>query len=564
MSLRRCLVAPAVLFAFAVLTGCGGNGSGITNPVAPPSGSFSNGNLKGTYVFSVSGLDLQGFQYALVGSFTANGSGGISGGTYDMNDAEFSTFVADQAITGGNYTVQVDGRSRLTLNASTPFSGNGAGGASNITLDIVLQNSSHGLVTQFDTNASGSGTVDLQTAGATPTGSYAFSLSGASISSSAPIAAVGNFTIGSSGSIGLVDVNDGGILPFANEPLTVSLSVGPSATPATTLTASGLSGTFDVFAIDATHLKFIEMDATNILVGDAYAQTSTAMPVGAQAFTLAGCMPCSSSSFTPSALGGFIITDANGNITNSSTEDFNVGGNTSSTTTIGTFSGTYAATTNSPGRYTLSGFNGFVGGTTYAAYPSSAGLLLLEIDNAGLTIGAAYPQTSGASFAASQGYGMNLTGTNLNGASSIGGSSLVEVDDIAEFTSATGGTLANGVIDENFAPGGGPSLGLAISSGNYSGPDASGRYLLSAAAGNNNNSTLNGGFNLFFYTADGVTFPFIDVDSTQVATGVFVMQNASGASSSASIKSTMFMAPPIFRPHVLKKKQQYGWNFSRR
>ena len=57
MSLRRFLVAPAILFAFAALTGCSSNGSGITNPVAPPSGSFSNSNLNGTYVFSVSGLD---------------------------------------------------------------------------------------------------------------------------------------------------------------------------------------------------------------------------------------------------------------------------------------------------------------------------------------------------------------------------------------------------------------------------------------------------------------------------------------------------------------------------
>jgi hypothetical protein len=183
-------------------------------------------------------------------------------------------------------------------------------------------------------------------------------------------------------------------------------------------------------------------------------------------------------------------------------------------------------------------------------------LLLLEIDNGGLSIGAAYPQTSGASFSASQGYGLNLTGTNLTGAGSIGGSSEVEVDDIAQFTTAaSGSTLSSGVIDENFAPGGGPNLGLALTSGSYQGPDASGRYLLSAAAGNNNNSTLNGGFNLIFYTVDGTTFPFIDVDSTQIATGVFVEQSPSAASSSAAIKSTMFMAPPVFRPHLLKKKQ---------
>ena len=550
MSWRRFLVAPAILFAFAALTGCGGNGSGITNPVAPPSGSFSNTNLKGTYVFSVSGLDAAQAPYALVGTFTADGNGGISstGSAFDMNDAEFSAVVADQAITGGNYAVQVDGRTRVTLNASTPFPG--LGGVSNITLDIVLQSSSHGLVTQFDANASGSGTVDLQTSGATPTGTYAFSLSGSTGSGEA-FATVGNFTVGGSGITGLIDINEAGVLPFANEALTGSLSVGPSATPATTLTSAGLNGTFDVVAIDATHLKFIEMDATNILVGDAYAQTSTAMPAGAQAFTLAGCAPCGSS-FTPEALGGFMVTSStsssSGTITNASTEDYNVGGNPASGTTPISFTAAYAA--GGTGRYTLSSFTTFVGGNTYAAYPSSGGLLLLEIDNAGLTVGAAYPQTSGASFAASQGYGLNLTGSN------IGSGSLLEVDDIAEFTAATGATLSNGVIDENFAPGGSPNYALALSSGTYQGPDPSGRYLLSAAAGNNNNSTLNGGFSLIFYAVDGATFPFIEMDNMQIASGVFVEQNPGGASSSAAIKSAMFMSPPIFRPHLLKKTQK--------
>lgn len=552
MYLRRFLIAPVILFAFAALTGCGGNGSGITNPVAPPSGSFSNSNLKGTYVFSVSGLDNAGAPYALVGTFAANGSGGISsGGVYDMNDAQFSQQspviapIANQAITGGTYSVQVDGRSQVTLNTSTPF-------GNNILLDIVLQNSSHGLVTQFDANATGSGTVDLQTAGAAASGSYAFSLSGAIIGGET-LAAVGNFTIANNGITGLADTNNNAVAFYLDEPLTGTLALGPSSTPATTLSANGLSGIFDVYAIDATHLKFIEMDATNILVGDAYAQTSTAMPVGAQAFTLAGCFPCGSSP-TPSAIGGFLVTDANGNITSSSTQDFNVGGSTLSTTSA-TFSGSYTPVTSTTGRYQLGGFSsGFVGGSTWAAYPSSGGLLLLEMDNNGLNIGAAYAQTSGASFAASQGYGLNLTGTSLAGLSS--GGSLLEVDDIAEFSAATGGTLSNGVVDENYAPSGSPNYALALSSGTYAGPDASGRYSLSAAAGNNNNSTLNGGFNLLFYAVDGTSFPFIEMDNGQIATGIFVQQNPSGASSSASVKSTMFMAPPLLRPHVLRKTQK--------
>ncbi len=59
---------------------------------------------------------------------------------------------------------------------------------------------------------------------------------------------------------------------------------------------------------------------------------------------------------------------------------------------------------------------------TFAAYPSSGGTQLLEIDGLGITGGVAYPQ-SNTSFASGQGYGLNLTGSNGS-----------EVDDIAEFT----------------------------------------------------------------------------------------------------------------------------------
>ena len=66
----------------------------------------------------------------------------------------------------------------------------------------------------------------------------------------------------------------------------------------------------------------------------------------------------------------------------------------------GSFTGTYTAA--GPGRYTFGSFSNFVGGTSYAAYPSSGGILLLEIDApglvAGITAGAAYPQTAGAAF----------------------------------------------------------------------------------------------------------------------------------------------------------------------
>ena len=118
------LVMPAVLSALAMLVGCG-NGSPTATP--PPSGSFSNSNLSGTYVFSVSGTDDGGSPFAMVGALIANGTGGITGGTIDINDLGFAEQnpviapVANAAISASSpYTVGVDGRGRSTLKLPPP------------------------------------------------------------------------------------------------------------------------------------------------------------------------------------------------------------------------------------------------------------------------------------------------------------------------------------------------------------------------------------------------------------------------------------------------------------
>jgi hypothetical protein len=546
MSVSKAIV---LLFAVSTLTflvACGGSGNGLATGTAPPSGAFSDSNLNGPYVFSVSGLDQSGFPYSAVGVFTANGSGGITAGSIDMNDTEFTTPLFDASIGGtSTYRVGADGRGTATLvlpASSSPFS-------INVVLDFVLQDSFHGLVIEFDDAVSGSGTLDQQTSGVTPTGSYAFLLSGNSYSSSGALALAGNFAVGSGGALtGLEDFNEGGTNAYTNQTLTGTLIVGPSTTPTTTISnpLTAALQTYDVFAIDASHLKIIEMDTFATLSGDAYSQTSATMPVGAMAFTLFG-----NNLSGLLATGGFMVTDVSGNITSASSEDYNSAAGVSAA--AGSFTGTYAG---SAGRYTLGSFANFVGGSSYAAYPSSGGVLLLEIDTTGLTAGAAYPQT-GMTFAASQGYGLNLTGVNLGAVTGEGTGSDEEVDDIAEFTANSGGTVT-GVIDENYSPSGGPNpaLELITSSSSYGSIDATGRYGLSVGNGNSNNSTLNGGFNLVLYSVDGVTFPFIEADSSQVATGVIIEQNAAATTPFAAKAHSMFIPRPIVVPRMAKQKKQ--------
>jgi hypothetical protein len=541
MSVRNGIALLIALSTLLFLAGCG-SGSNSPAPVPPPSGNFSNANLNGTYVFSVSGTDSTGAPYAIVGTFTANGSGGngkggITGGTFDINDADTSVFtsgpIADASINSNSYySVSVDGRGEATIGSSIS-------GFPNLTFDFVLSTNSHGLITEFDTFGTGSGTLDLQAAGVTPTGPYAFSFSGGTYSGT-PFATVGNFAL-SGGAItsGLADFNNGAVLISPGQ--TLGGTVVVASTPSTTLSTQQYpSLLFDVFAISATQLKFIEMDTTAILSGDAFSQTSTTIPTGTLAFTLQGDL----ASDSPIAAGGFMVTDGTGDITNASTEDFNIDGTLSPTTPV-PFTASYLAA--GTGRYTINTFSGFTpadSNLTYAAYPSSGGLLLLEIDTNGITTGAAYTQSS-TTFAASQGYGLNLSGDNLSAAS--------EVDDIAEFAANSTGNTITGLIDENSTSAVPVTFGAALTSGTYVAP-VNGRGAIAATAGtSSSNTTLNGGFALTFYTVDGTTFPFIESDSGQVSAGVFVLQNPS-ASSPGLAHPNMFVVRPLIRPHAARQK----------
>jgi hypothetical protein len=248
-----------------------------------------------------------------------------------------------------------------------------------------------------------------------------------------------------------------------------------------------------------------------------------------------------------------MVTDA-GSIASSSTEDINEEGTVTSAVP---FSAQYSAT--GGGRFLVNGFtSGLFGGPTpsFAAYPSSGGVLMLEIDNAGTLEGAAYGPQEPSSFTPPQGFGLNLSGINVPASQSAGTG--IEVDDIAEFS--TTATTCNsssatfcGLTDENFAPGGTPLTTPTVFDGTFIAPDTNGRGAIATTTTNN---TLNTGVGLTFYSVDGTTFPFIESDTTQVSTGVFVLQNAADPSSAAAKPHNMFVPRPLIRPHGSLRKQK--------
>jgi hypothetical protein len=523
------------LFSLAFLAACGNNAH---SPVPPPTGAFSNTNFNGAYTFSLLGVDGNG-TFAMAGTLTACGcsAGTISGGSADLVDPSGLSPAA--TINGGNYNVTADGRGKIGLTI-TPQ----GGAALQVTLDFVLTSSSHGLIIRFDNNGTGSGTIDSQPSSVSQTalaGPYAFSFSGVDGIGN-PLATVGAFTLDSAGTIaaspaGVEDFTRYNVASLSGTaypalPLTGSVLVGSGTAPGTASLNTGVSGfgnlSFDVYVIDSTHLKLIESDGVQILVGDVFAQTSASIPSSNLVFTMAG---IDTAGF-PFAVGGLMTSDGVSQITNGA-EDINDGGLVDGGTNPATpinFGGSFIAAGNGRFQFNLSNFGG---GATFAAYPSVGGLLIQEIDNgasAGITAGVALTQ-SATSVASSSGYGMNLTGADLI--------NNIELDEIAQFQT-TSSTFTNGLLDEND---GGPE-----SVKNFSGAYSVGSN--GAGSATNLNSGLQ---SMFFYVADTSTVVFISTDPNQVAVGAFQTQSTPSAAQAAVVQRHLAMLRSV--PRLAKRKQ---------
>jgi hypothetical protein len=539
----RLLMALAAISSILLMAACG-SGNPITVP--NPEG-FNNGSLNGTYVISIAGTDVNSSEFvvpfAIVGTIQANGKGGITTGTIDINDPGNTGVNLAVAVSssGSSYNVSTDGRGTGTL-ATT---------VATFSVDFVLTSTNHGLITRFDNLGTGSGTIDLQSsASQSSLGSLAFSLSGAD-SQDNPLGTVGGLTLNSStGAIssGTQDYNDGitSGAGFTNLPLSGQVVLAASGTTGTaTLTTSFGSFAFDVWVIDSAHLKFIETDTGDtkvILAGDAFTQLTSFSP-GQEVFTLTGF----DGGLLPVVAGGYVtVTDANGDLSNG-VEDYNDAG----TGTLGkVFNGAGACDTSTGRCQTL--LNGFTNGSgnqlTFAYYPSSGGALALEIDSFGLLQGAAYSQ-SATSFTAPAGYALNLSGNNTDGQGDI-----FEVDDIAQFNATTAASPAvnmTGVLDENSLLGG-PLPNKSLNPGTYT-PDSiappDGRGTIVATT----NNTYIGGVTLQYYVVDSSTAVFIEVDQDQFTVGTFQAQST--PSSAAMAQSHIALVHAAARPHAALRRK---------
>jgi hypothetical protein len=530
MSLLHRLFLPTLAVAgLGFLVAC----SSSNSSTPPPSGGFSNSDLNGTYTFSVLGGDTNG-ELSIAGAITACGcsSGQISAGTVDITDSAAASGPVSIISSGSGYTVNADGTGTFKLGFST------SSGNIQYQFAFALTDAAHGVISEYDDNGTGSGTIDLQPNPVTlSNSSYAFSLSGATNETvdgeeePLPLGGVGAFTLGSSGVAGTADFNLDGTV-YSGASLTGSISAGSGTTPGSaTFSSTGFATQkFDVYAIDATHLKLIENDGNAVFVGDLFSQPSATISSGSLSFTMSGF----DGSGNPLAVGGTFASDGNLNFS-SGAEAINDNGNV--TTSTSAFTGTFVAQPSGTtyGRF-LVDMTGFTGGTDFAAYPSSGGLLMLEIDSsalgAGVSEGVAMTQNSPAGIVASQGYALNLTGGIVGGG---------ELDQIAQFNTGSS-KLSSGTVYFNNS--GTPNnYGLSGSS-NYT----SSQVVLSF----NGNSV-----GALYFGVDSATSLALGIDTSDVSLGVVEQQGTpSSTADVASRHLAMIKAAVRARAAKSKKKQQ--------
>lgn len=198
----KCLCASAIALSLAA---CGGSGA----PKAPVSGT---GDFVGSYVFQATGTDSSDGDYAVLGSFVADGKGNISTAVADYN---LGSGVDDNVPLSGTYSVS---GATVTVNLT-----DGGSVKDSFTTSLVAAGSTS--VQNFD--GSGSGTMYKQTTeGFTTPGNYTFSVTG---EGQGTITGSGSFVAGASGTF------TGGNLTFtdAQTSLTYPTVTGFLAAPLT-------------------------------------------------------------------------------------------------------------------------------------------------------------------------------------------------------------------------------------------------------------------------------------------------------------------------------------------
>jgi hypothetical protein len=383
------------------------------NPAATVTGNFSltinssancanNAKFNGNFVFLFQGWTSGAVGFDLlnaVGSFTADGAGGINSGMIDTNEAQASGSGYQSATFTGSYCVPSTGIGTMTLTFSAPISGT-------ITYALTVDSSGNAEFIEYDTfTIYGTGTAKKRSTNSfstsTMTGNYAFGFIGVD-SSGARTGAAGSFQANGTGGVsnGEIDIDDNGTV--ANSTLSgTNLTIASSGRGTVTLTVTGQGSlNFVLYVVSPTEAVAMATDsvaAGNVLISGEILQQSGSLTDASLNGTAVVEHESLSGGNAPAVTAGFAIANGSGNL--SINLDQNKGGTMSNTSG----SGTYSVAAN--GRVTLSGF----GNNEPVFYLVSQNKGFIMGTNTGVDFGLFEPQ-SGSSFT-----NASLSGAYLGG-----------------------------------------------------------------------------------------------------------------------------------------------------
>lgn len=233
------------------------------------------GNLSGNYAFYLSGQDKNHHAYSEAGAVLLDGKGGVTGGELDVNNGAgtISPEPGGDTITGGTYTLGQDGQGTLTLHTS-----NGAVGVGGMqTLALARVNDQHVLVTEFDSGATASGSLDFQTFFPNNntgqiSGGYSFVLAGGG--SGGGLVEGGIFSSTGGGLLNnvVMDEDVAGVTNLGIQ--TNGTYQAPDAFGRGRATFNGLNFSYYIIGVEA--LRMIETDSSRVAVGSAFGQGALA------------------------------------------------------------------------------------------------------------------------------------------------------------------------------------------------------------------------------------------------------------------------------------------------
>jgi hypothetical protein len=465
MTRRTWSIVLVVIFCLGII-GCGGSNSSSPPPPPPP----VNTQNFSFYVLGVALNDEGHDPYNVAGmiSIATDGSGKVTAGVQDYSDGDDIASPEPQGdtIMSGSLAMQASGQGTLTLVTNNPK----LGVHGTETFAVAFSNANHALISQFDGSATSSGSLDLQTSTALPSGAFSFVASGSGANAE-PLVEGGVFSVDGSGNItGMGDINDGGDVTRGTPiPAGAMLSAPNSFGRGTVTTDTVIFGTVNYYTVSPKVFRIVETELGSTAVGTAYSQGAnpsfTNSAIRASAFSLG-------EGFGFYAAAGQFTTDAAADVRNQSrpisgeavaTNNFSGVGDlndlSGSLLPAAHISGTYTLAANGYGTMTFNavgaspGFGDVVTLGLYAVDPTinildpgstsnaGGGVLLAEMDTNLAGTGVLIPQTDTA-FA-------DFTGAYTFGAGGLTGAP-AGLDFLGEATVAAGAFSGTGAVSDPF------------------------------------------------------------------------------------------------------------------